>query len=286
LGVSKKVRQTSVLSVFLNNNSVKQAGFRCRFCAAQHKGAGGLKALSFPAQVQATAWCCGKVHDKIIQRRDRRDGVCIDRMRCPAHYGCVVKVRLAPEARGKFGVKALAALCGAGAVFYFAMLPLRAEAAELQRWTAGRQSTFSLPTIAGTTAELESERGHIVLVHFFATWCEPCREELPALNRLAARSNGDVKVLAIAVADADQRVQRFFETTPVDFPVLLDRDRAVAKAWNVTTLPATFVLDASLQPKLVVETDCAWDSLDPKELTSTSVRDARGSTSIKDASNR
>ena len=207
-------------------------------------------------------------------------------MLCPAHYGCVVKVRLAPEARGKFGVKALAALCGAGAAFYFAMLPLRAEAAELQRWTAGAQPMFSLPNTAGADIGLETARGHVVLVHFFATWCEPCREELPALDRLAARANGSVKVLAIAVADVDRSVQRFFETTPVDFPVLLDRDRAVAKVWNVTTLPTTFVLDASLQPKLVVETDYAWDSLDPKELTSTSVRDARGSTSIKDVSNR
>ena len=125
-----------------------------------------------------------------------------------------------------------------------------------------------------------------MLVHFFATWCEPCREELPALNRLAARAGGDVTVLAIAVADADRSVQRFFATAPVDFPILLDRDRAVAKAWNVATLPTTFVLDAGLRPRFVVETDYAWDSLDPKELTSTSAVDAGGPLSIKDARNR
>jgi thiol-disulfide isomerase/thioredoxin len=183
-------------------------------------------------------------------------------------------------------LKAVAALCCAGAVFCFAQPPLRASAAELQRWTAGGQSTFSLPTMAGAAAALETERGHVVLVHFFATWCEPCREELPALNRLAARANGDVKVVAIAVADADQRVQRFFETTPVDFPILLDRDRAVAKAWNVATLPTTFVLDAGLRPRFVVETDFAWDTIDPKELTSASAINAGGPPSIKDASNR
>jgi thiol-disulfide isomerase/thioredoxin len=125
-----------------------------------------------------------------------------------------------------------------------------------------------------------------VLVHFFATWCEPCREELPALNRLAARAGGNVTVLAIAVADADSSVQRFFATTPVDFPILLDRDRAVARAWNVTTLPTTFVLDAGLRPRFVVETDYAWDSLDLKELTSTSAVDAGGPLSVKDARNR
>ena len=183
-------------------------------------------------------------------------------------------------------MKVVAALWCAGVVFYFALQPLRADAAELQRWTAGAQPIFSLPNTTGANVALEAARGHVVLVHFFATWCEPCREELPALNRLAARANGDVKVLAIAVADADQRVQRFFETTPVDFPVLLDRDRAVAKAWNVATLPTTFVLDAGLRPRFVVETDYAWDTIDPKEFTSASATDAGGAPSIKDASNR
>jgi peroxiredoxin len=182
------------------------------------------------------------------------------------------------------GLKTVAALGCAGAVFYCVMLPLRAEAAELQRWSAGAQPVFSLPNTTGGNVTLEAARGHVVLVHFFATWCEPCREELPALNRLAMRAGDTVKVLAIAVADADQRVQRFLAATPVDFPVLLDRDRAVAKAWTVTTLPTTFVLDASLQPRLVVESDFARDTIDPGELTGLPARDAGGS--IKDASNR
>ena len=159
-------------------------------------------------------------------------------------------------------------------------------AAGLQRWSGGGQPAFSLPTVDGATAALEAARGHVVLVHFFATWCEPCRDELPALNRLAVRAGGNVTVLAIAVADADRSVQRFFATTPVDFPILLDRDRVVAKAWNVATLPTTFVLDADLRPRFVVETDCTWDSLDPKELMSTSAVDPGGPLSIKDARNR
>ena len=160
-----------------------------------------------------------------------------------------------------------------------------AAAAELQRWSGGGQPAFSLPTIGGAAAALEAARGHVVLVHFFATWCEPCREELPALDRLAARAGGNVTVLAIAVADADRSLQRFFATTPVDFPILLDRDRAVAKARNVATLPTTFVLDGNLQPKYVVETDFAWDTIDPGNLTVSSAPGA-GATSIKDARNQ
>ena len=163
------------------------------------------------------------------------------------------------------------------------MQPASATAAELQRWSGDRQPAFSLPTIGGAAAALEAARGHVVLVHFFATWCKPCREELPALNRLAARAGGNVTVLAIAVADTDRSVQRFLATTPVDFPILLDRDRAVAKAWNVATLPTTFVLDGSLQPKFVVETDFAWDTIDPGNLNVSSAPGAGGSTSIKNA---
>lgn len=180
----------------------------------------------------------------------------------------------------------VAALCCAVAFFVLWLLPQRAATAELQRWTANRLPTFSLPDSAGADITLESARGHAVLVHFFATWCEPCREELPALNRLAARSNGDMKVLAIAVADADRSVQHFLETTPVDFPVLLDRDRTVAKAWNVSTLPTSFVLDANLRPVFVVETDYAWDAIDPVTLIGSPAIDAGGASAIHNANHR
>jgi thiol-disulfide isomerase/thioredoxin len=100
-----------------------------------------------------------------------------------------------------------------------------------------------------------------VLVHFFATWCEPCREELPALNRLRERAAGAM-VLAISVAENGQRVSRFIQQTSVNFPVLLDTDRAVAKSWDVSTLPTTYVLDARLRPRWRVEADYPWDNVD------------------------
>jgi len=60
------------------------------------------------------------------------------------------------------------------------------------------------------------------------------------------------------VAKVDLPVCRLIETTPVDYPVLLDRECAVARAWKVATLPNTFVLDADLRPRLVVEAEFAW----------------------------
>ena len=149
-------------------------------------------------------------------------------------------------------------------------LALQADAAELEPWAKGAQSPFILPAVEGADVALAAPHDGIVLVHFFATWCEPCREELPALARFANRGGSSVKVLAISVAEVDGRVQRFVASMPVTFPVLLDRDRGVARSWQVATLPTTFVLDADLNPRLFVETDYAWDLVDPKKLIAAS----------------
>jgi peroxiredoxin len=170
-----------------------------------------------------------------------------------------VQNRTAPEDRGVAFLPILTLLC-----FAFAMVgatfPL--HAAKLRPLAGADPPHFNLRATTDTDFSLVSVRGHRVLVHFFATWCEVCREELPSLNRLAERANGNVKVVAISVSEPDRRVRRFVETTPVKFPVLLDHDGTTAKAWKVSTLPTTFLLDTSLHPRLVVDTDFAWDSLD------------------------
>jgi peroxiredoxin len=122
---------------------------------------------------------------------------------------------------------------------------------------------FTLRDSQDEFVALASHRGRNVVVHFFATWCEPCRDELPALNRLVARADaGRLAVLAISVAEVPIRVRRFLGEIPVNFPVLLDQDRAVAKAWGVDSLPATFILDTGLKPRLAVMREYDWDGLD------------------------
>jgi peroxiredoxin len=162
----------------------------------------------------------------------------------------------------------IVALGCVAAIILALIVPFRPQAAASKpvAWTGGQQPQFTLPSIADGDVALDAEQASVILVHFFATWCEPCREELPALSRLSERGGASLTVIAISVAEPDTRVQRFMQAMPVNFPVLLDADRAVAKSWKVTTLPTTFVLDSQLKPRLVVEADYAWDKVDPNEL--------------------
>ncbi|MBI5900657.1 MAG: TlpA family protein disulfide reductase [Rhodocyclales bacterium] len=94
---------------------------------------------------------------------------------------------------------------------------------------------------------LKAHRGKPVLVNFWATWCEPCREEMPSLGRLAARWQAKgLVVLTVAVADNDRRAEDFlWEVLPEGqkLPLLHDREQALGRAWGARMLPATVVLD-------------------------------------------
>jgi thiol-disulfide isomerase/thioredoxin len=80
------------------------------------------------------------------------------------------------------------------------------------------QSSFSLPSLDGPAHELARLRGRVVLVHFFATWCEPCRAEMASLRQLQSRLDGrPFAIVPISVAEADGTVRRFFADDPLPF---------------------------------------------------------------------
>lgn len=143
----------------------------------------------------------------------------------------------APEFRGSHAVFARTsrriacrAVCCA-ALLAVLTLPVRALG-ELGPSPETSLPPFDLATIDDRRIELSSVRADAVLVHFFATWCEPCRDELASLARLlAARRN--IEVLVISVAEPPSRVKRFAVAEGVNLPILLDGDRKVSKAWGV-----------------------------------------------------
>jgi thiol-disulfide isomerase/thioredoxin len=157
--------------------------------------------------------------------------------------------RAAPESRGflRRTASALLALVAA----------LPAAAAELQSWALPETPSLALPSLAGDTVDVSAACGRVVLVHFFATWCEPCRDEIAALERLAVRADAP-NILAVSVGEVPARVKTFFGERPPSFPVLLDGDRRAMKGFSVLGLPTTFVLDRALRPARRVEGDLDW----------------------------
>jgi len=103
---------------------------------------------------------------------------------------------------------------------------------------------FSLKDMDGTVHTLSAYRGKVVIVNFWATWCPPCREEMPSMERAWKKlRHEDVVMLAINVGEDEDSIFEFTASYPVEFPLLLDRESAVTGNWPVRGLPTTFVID-------------------------------------------
>jgi peroxiredoxin len=131
-------------------------------------------------------------------------------------------------------------------------------AQQLKPWSGGATPPLALQDLDGRLHRLEDYRGKVVLVNFWATWCEPCREEMPSMNRLRAALSGQpFEVLAVNLAESEGRIRRFMEQVPLEFPVLLDRDSAVAKSWRARLLPVSFLIgpDGRIRYSVLGEVD-------------------------------
>ena len=115
----------------------------------------------------------------------------------------------------------------------------------LRPWTGGATPPLALKTLAGDSVDLARLRGKVVLVNFWATWCAPCVEEMPALARLRQRlAPRGFEVIAVNQGEMPQRVNAFVSRTGLDLPILMDRDKEAGRAWRVRALPTTFLVDA------------------------------------------
>ncbi|MCC7257028.1 MAG: TlpA family protein disulfide reductase [Gammaproteobacteria bacterium] len=103
---------------------------------------------------------------------------------------------------------------------------------------------FRLPARAGGEVSLAGLRGQVVLINFWATWCGPCRQEMPLLDQIYQRYKGlGFTLLAVNVEDDSTLADRWLAETPVSFPVLLDRANAVSRLYDVTAMPSTVIVD-------------------------------------------
>jgi len=103
---------------------------------------------------------------------------------------------------------------------------------------------FSLPDLAGQTISLTDFRGKVVVVNFWATWCLPCRVEMPALERASKTLKDDnVVIIGVHVGGTEKQVQAFVRAKNLTFAIVLDKTSKVAHKWPMRGLPTTFIID-------------------------------------------
>ena len=129
-----------------------------------------------------------------------------------------------------------------------------------QPWPQGRATpVFELAALSGQPLSLASLRGRPLLLNFWASWCEPCRAEMPSLELLEARhAPVGLKVLAINFRETDGTVKRFVEQTGLSLTVLRDRDGGVARDYGVKIYPTTIAVDRAGRARFVVTGEVDW----------------------------
>lgn len=140
------------------------------------------------------------------------------------------------------------------------LLSAVAAAKELKPWSGGRTPPLVLRDIDGKSHNLADYRGQVVLVNFWATWCEPCRDEMPSIQRLKVKLAGKpFVVLAVNLDEPESRIRNFLSKMPLDFPVLVDQEKAVTKAWKVRVLPMSFIVGRDGRIRYSLTGELAWD---------------------------
>lgn len=109
----------------------------------------------------------------------------------------------------------------------------------------------------GALWSLAAHKGQPVLLNFWASWCEPCRSEMPALQQLAARHPG-LQLLAVNFKESDDTVRRFVQATGLQLPVLRDADGGAARAFGVSIFPSTVAINRQGRAVFSIVGACDW----------------------------
>jgi peroxiredoxin len=129
------------------------------------------------------------------------------------------------------------------ALLLLVALALPASAQALKQWKGGATPALQLQDVDGKLHRLADYRGKVVLLNFWATWCAPCREEMPSMQSLRESLEGrPFAVLAVNVGEGERAARDFGEKMALRFPILLDRDMTTTRAWSARVLPASYVI--------------------------------------------
>ncbi len=148
-----------------------------------------------------------------------------------------------------------------GGVLGAVLAPAHAQRAyDVTPWPT-RQPVPALQALdmQGKTWTLSDLRGRAVLLNFWATWCPPCRAEMPSLQQLAEIYGPEqLQVLAINVGEGPRRIAQYLQASGLNLTVLLDPQSEAARAWGARVLPTTVLIDADGRPRLRVRGEVDW----------------------------
>jgi thiol-disulfide isomerase/thioredoxin len=150
-----------------------------------------------------------------------------------------------------------------------AALPALAQRGyDVTPWPAGRVAPpLQALDMQGKSWTLADFRGRAVVLNFWATWCPPCRAEMPSLQQLAEIYGPEqLQVLALNVGEGPRRIAQYLQSSGLELTVLLDPKSEIARAWEARVLPTTILIDAEGRPRLRVRGEVDWSGREAQAL--------------------
>jgi thiol-disulfide isomerase/thioredoxin len=136
----------------------------------------------------------------------------------------------------------------------------QAGALNLKPVDAAPATPLNLTDLQGKQHTLDTYKGKVVLVQFWATYCTPCRKEMPSMNRLREKMGDDFVILAVNMGESRDDVEKFVSEVKPDFPILLDPDGGSIGAWQVFAAPSNFLLGPDGRVHYTLYGGVEWDS--------------------------
>lgn len=135
--------------------------------------------------------------------------------------------------------------------------------AEFRKVDAVVPPALTMQDMRGVDHDLSNYKGQVVLVNFWASWCPPCRKEMPSIQRLMQKMAGrPFVILAIDSGESREEADAYLKEMPVNFPILLDPESEEAKSWKVFAMPTSFLVDEHGRVRYVLSGGTEWDDGD------------------------
>jgi cytochrome c biogenesis protein CcmG, thiol:disulfide interchange protein DsbE len=130
---------------------------------------------------------------------------------------------------------------------------------DIKPWKGKPTLSLARDGLDGKAVDLKELQGRVLVVNFWATWCEPCRDEMPSLQRLREKLDGKaLEVLTVNYGESREKILQYLGREKIALPVLLDPEKESAKEWGVGGLPMTFLVDSTGRVRYSVFGECDW----------------------------